>query len=63
MFVSRIVGVSLIRELGTRPHALMIGGRVGAGITAELGSMAVTDQVDAIRALGRARSGTSSSRA
>jgi len=30
----------------------MIGGRVGAGITAELGSMAVTDQIDAVRALG-----------
>ena len=52
MFVSRIVGVSLIRELGPVLTALMIGGRVGAGITAELGSMAVTDQVDAIRALG-----------
>jgi phospholipid/cholesterol/gamma-HCH transport system permease protein len=52
MFVSRIVGVSLIRELGPVLTALMIGGRVGAGITAELGSMAVTDQIDAIRALG-----------
>ena len=52
MFVSRIVGVSLIRELGPVLTALMIGGRVGAGITAELGSMAVTDQIDAVRALG-----------
>jgi phospholipid/cholesterol/gamma-HCH transport system permease protein len=52
MFVSRIVGMSLVRELGPVLTALMIGGRVGAGITAELGSMAVTDQVDAIRALG-----------
>jgi phospholipid/cholesterol/gamma-HCH transport system permease protein len=52
MFVSRIVGVSLVRELGPVLTALMIGGRVGAGITAELGSMAVTDQIDAIRALG-----------
>jgi phospholipid/cholesterol/gamma-HCH transport system permease protein len=52
MFVSRIVGVSLVRELGPVLTALMIGGRVGAGIAAELGSMAVTDQVDAIRALG-----------
>jgi phospholipid/cholesterol/gamma-HCH transport system permease protein len=32
--------------------ALMVGGRVGAGITAELGAMQVTEQVDAIRALG-----------
>jgi len=52
MFVSRIVGVSLIRELGPVLTALMIGGRVGAGITAELGTMTVTEQVDAMRALG-----------
>jgi len=32
--------------------ALMVGGRVGAGITAELGSMKVTEQIDAIRSLG-----------
>jgi len=52
MFVSRIVGVSLVRELGPVLTALLFGGRVGAGITAELGSMAVTEQIDAIRALG-----------
>ena len=52
MFVSRIVGVSLIRELGPVLTALMIGGRVGAGIAAELGTMTVTEQVDAMRALG-----------
>lgn len=52
MFVSRIVGISLVRELGPVLTALMLGGRVGAGIAAELGSMAVTEQVDALRALG-----------
>jgi phospholipid/cholesterol/gamma-HCH transport system permease protein len=52
VFVSRIVGVSLVRELGPVLTALLFGGRVGAGITAELGSMTVTEQVDAIRALG-----------
>jgi phospholipid/cholesterol/gamma-HCH transport system permease protein len=52
LFVSRIVGVSLVREMGPILTALMIGGRVGAGIAAELGTMAVTEQVDAIRALG-----------
>jgi phospholipid/cholesterol/gamma-HCH transport system permease protein len=52
MFVSRIVGMSLVREMGPVLTALMIGGRVGAGITAELGSMSVTEQVDAVRALG-----------
>jgi len=52
MFVSRIVGMSLVREMGPVLTALMIGGRVGAGMAAELGTMAVTDQVDAVRALG-----------
>src|SRR5439155_1143559 len=51
MFVSRIVGMSLVREMGPVLTALMIGGRVGAGITAELGSMAVTEQIDAVRTL------------
>jgi phospholipid/cholesterol/gamma-HCH transport system permease protein len=52
MFVSRIVGVSLVREMSPILTALMLGGRVGAGITAELGTMAVTEQIDAVRALG-----------
>jgi phospholipid/cholesterol/gamma-HCH transport system permease protein len=46
------VGVTLARELGPVMTALMVGGRVGAGIAAELGSMNVTEQVDAIRVLG-----------
>jgi phospholipid/cholesterol/gamma-HCH transport system permease protein len=52
MFVSRIVGVSLVREMAPILTALMLAGRVGAGITAELGTMAVTEQIDAVRALG-----------
>jgi phospholipid/cholesterol/gamma-HCH transport system permease protein len=52
IFVSRIVGVSLLRELAPVLTALMVGGRVGAGITAELGTMSVTEQIDAVRALG-----------
>jgi len=46
------VGVTLARELGPVMTALMVGGRVGAGIAAELGSMSVTEQVDAVRVLG-----------
>src|SRR5688572_21023715 len=46
------VGVTLARELGPVLTALMVGGRVGAGIAAELGSMAVTEQIDAVRVLG-----------
>ncbi len=52
IFVSRIVGIALVRELGPVLAALMLAGRVGAGITAELGSMNVTEQIDALRALG-----------
>lgn len=51
-YVGSIVGLALLRELGPVLAALMVGGRVGAGIAAELGSMQVTEQVDAIRAMG-----------
>jgi phospholipid/cholesterol/gamma-HCH transport system permease protein len=51
MFVGRVVALSLLRELGPVLTALMVGGRVGSGITAELGSMKVTEQVDALRAM------------
>jgi phospholipid/cholesterol/gamma-HCH transport system permease protein len=50
-FVGDIVALSVVRELGPVLTALVVAGRVGAGITAELGSMAVTEQVDALRAL------------
>ena len=50
-FVGDILALSVVRELGPVLTALMVAGRVGAGITAELGSMAVTEQVDAMRAL------------
>ena len=52
IFVSRVVGVSLLREMAPVLTALMVGGRVGAGIAAELGTMSVTEQIDAIRSLG-----------
>ncbi len=51
-YVGSVVGLALVRELGPVLAALMVAGRVGAGITAELGSMQVTEQVDAIRAMG-----------
>src|SRR5215813_5068895 len=50
-FVGRVVALSLVRELGPVLTALMVGGRVGSGITAELGSMTVTEQVDALRSM------------
>jgi phospholipid/cholesterol/gamma-HCH transport system permease protein len=48
----RSVATSLIRELGPVLSALMVSGRIGAAISAELGSMVVSQQIDAMRALG-----------
>src|SRR6267142_5700574 len=47
-----LVALSLIRELGPVLTALMVAGRVGSAIAAELGSMTVSQQIDAMRALG-----------
>jgi phospholipid/cholesterol/gamma-HCH transport system permease protein len=46
------VATTLIRELGPVLTALMVAGRVGSAISAELGSMVVSQQIDAMRALG-----------
>ena len=48
----QLVATSLIRELGPVLTSLMLAGRVGSGIAAELGSMLVSEQIDAMRALG-----------
>jgi len=51
-YVGRLVSVSMVRELGPVLTALMVSGRVGSGMAAELGSMVVTQQIDALRVLG-----------
>jgi phospholipid/cholesterol/gamma-HCH transport system permease protein len=51
-FVGRLISASMIKELGPVLTALMLSGRVGSGIAAELGSMVVTEQISALRALG-----------
>ena len=51
-YVGKVTSLSIIRELGPVFTSLVVGGRVGAGMAAELGSMRVTEQIDAIRALG-----------
>ena len=48
----QLVITSLIRELGPVLTCLMLAGRVGSGIAAEIGSMLVSEQIDAMRALG-----------
>jgi len=50
--VAKIVSSAFVKEVGPVFAAIMFAGRVGTGITAEIGSMVVTEQVDAYRAFG-----------
>ena len=52
IYVGSLVGASMIRELGPVLAALIFAGRVGSGIAAELGSMRVTEQIDALQSFG-----------
>jgi phospholipid/cholesterol/gamma-HCH transport system permease protein len=51
-FVGPLVALSMLRELGPVLTAILVGGKVASGITAEIGSMLVTEQIDALRSLG-----------
>lgn len=51
LFIGKVVSLSLVRELAPVLMSLMVGGRVGAGMAAEIGTMKVTEQIDALRAL------------
>ncbi len=48
----QLVALTLIRELGPVLSALMLSGRIGSGIASELGSMVVSEQINAMRSLG-----------
>src|SRR5690349_24224005 len=50
--VGTAVAITLVRELGPALTALMVAGRNSSGMASELGSMKVTEQIDAMRALG-----------
>lgn len=52
LYVPRIVTMAILREMGPVFTSLLVAGRIGSGIASEVGSMKVTQQVDAIRALG-----------
>lgn len=52
LYIPKLVSVSIIRELGPVFTSLMFTARVGAGIASEVASMVVTQQIDALRALG-----------
>jgi len=51
-YVGPLVAMALFRELGPVLTAILVGGKVASGIAAELGSMKVTEQIDALRSLG-----------
>ena len=52
MYVSSLVSISICRELGPVLTALVIAGRIGAAITAEIGSMKVNEQIEALDTMG-----------
>ncbi len=51
MYISSLVALSLVRELGPVLTALIVAGRAGGAVTAEIASMRITEQIDALRAL------------
>ncbi|MFC1642888.1 MlaE family ABC transporter permease [Myxococcota bacterium] len=51
-YTGRVMAISFTRELAPTLTAVIVGGRIGSGMAAEVGSMAVTEQIDAVRALG-----------
>ncbi len=51
-YTGQLVSVSLVRELGPVLTAVVVAGRIGSGIASELGSMVVSEQIHAMRALG-----------
>ncbi|RMH76162.1 MAG: ABC transporter permease, partial [Calditrichaeota bacterium] len=52
LMLGRLVGISVLREIGPTMTGLMIAGRTGAKLVSELGNMVLTEQVDALRAFG-----------
>jgi phospholipid/cholesterol/gamma-HCH transport system permease protein len=51
-YTPRVIALSFARELAPTLTSIIVGGRIGAGMAAEVGSMNVTEQIDAVRALG-----------
>jgi phospholipid/cholesterol/gamma-HCH transport system permease protein len=51
-YTGRVIALSFARELAPTLTAVIVGGRIGSGMAAEVGAMSVTEQIDAVRALG-----------
>jgi len=52
LYVPKLVALTILREMGPVFTSLLVAGRIGSGIAAEVASMKITQQIDAIRALG-----------
>lgn len=52
LYIPKIVAMTILREMGPVFTSLLVAGRIGSGIASEVASMNVTQQIDAIRALG-----------
>ena len=52
IYIGNLVGASMVRELGPVLASLMVAGRAASGIAAEIGSMRVTEQIDALQSFG-----------
>jgi phospholipid/cholesterol/gamma-HCH transport system permease protein len=52
IYIGNLVGASMVRELGPVLCSLMVAGRASSGIAAEIGSMKVTEQIDALQSFG-----------
>jgi len=52
MYVGRVVGLTVLRELGPLIATIVLGGRCGAAIAAEIGTMKVNEEVEALRIMG-----------
>ncbi|MDD2706378.1 MAG: ABC transporter permease [Verrucomicrobiae bacterium] len=52
MYVGRVVGLTMFRELGPLIATIVLGGRCGAAIAAEIGTMKVNEEVEALRVMG-----------
>ena len=50
-YIPRVIVLSFLRELGPTLTAIIVGGRIGSGMTAEIGTMKVTEQIDALRSM------------
>jgi phospholipid/cholesterol/gamma-HCH transport system permease protein len=52
IYVADLVGISMMRELGPLMAAILVAGRSGAAITAEIGTMQVNEEIDALKLIG-----------